>query len=192
MTRKKHFKNIGNRNKVNLKRINKQKLINCRKCPKQFWKNIKGNASRRNVTDKIAPNEWFEYLKQLLCPQNYDKNGNENLLAEIKQNNDASELNALIREDEVRQGKVKLHSNKSPGPDGLPAECFKCTIENILPYFTTIFNNIFESGNIPDPLCSIIICPLLKKDSMFDPNNFRGVLLINTICKFLQIFLFSD
>ena len=27
-----------------------------------------------------------------LCPQNYDENGNKNVLAEIRQNNNASEL----------------------------------------------------------------------------------------------------
>ena len=106
---KKHLKNKVKRKKINLKRINKQKLINSRKCPKQFWKNIKGNTSRRNVTDKIAPNEWFEYFEQLLCPQNYDDNGNENLLAEIRQNNDASEMSVLIKEDEVRQGIVIIN-----------------------------------------------------------------------------------
>ena len=130
-------------------------------------------------------------FKSLLNPQIDNENQNGNLLAEIRQNNDASDLNVLIAENEVKQSIIKLHTNKSPGPDGLSAEFFKCTMENILPYLTTLFNNIYESGNIPDSWGNNIICPLHKKSSLFDPNNFRGVSLISTICKMLTNILTS-
>ena len=160
---KKRFRQIVNQKKVTLKRLKKQILVNSRKCPKQYWKNIKGNKNQKNVTENIQPNDWFEYFKELLSPQIEAENQNRNLLAEIRQNNDASELNVLITEDEVKQSIIKLHNNKSPGPDGLPAEFFKCTMEQILPYLTTVFNSIFENGNIPDSWGSSIICPLHKK-----------------------------
>ena len=171
--------------------MRKQNLVNLRKCPKQFWKSIKGHKPQKDVTQNIPTNDWFEYFKSLLNPQIDNENQNGNLLAEITQNNDASDLNVLIAENEVKQSIIKLHTNKSPGPDGLPAEFFKCTMEHILPYLTTLFNNIFESGNIPDSWGNSIICPLHKKGSLFDPNNFRGVSLINTICKMFTNILTS-
>ena len=188
---KKRFKTIVYEKKLNHKRVRKQNLVNLRKCPKQFWKSIKGHKPQKDVTQNIPTNDWFEYFKSLLNPQIDNENQNGNLLAEITQNNDASDLNVLIAENEVKQSIIKLHTNKSPGPDGLPAEFFKCTMEHILPYLTTLFNNIFESGNIPDSWGNSIICPLHKKGSLFDPNNFRGVSLINTICKMFTNILTS-
>ena len=101
LTSKKQFKKIVNQKKVTLKRLKKQNLVNSRKCPKQYWKNIKGNKNQKNVTENIQPNDWFEYFKELLSPHVEAANQNGNLLAEIRQNNDASELNVLIGEDEV-------------------------------------------------------------------------------------------
>ena len=56
-----------------------------------------------NNTSKIEPNAWFEYFKQLLCPQQENEYINENLLVNITQNNDPADLNRIITEDEVRQ-----------------------------------------------------------------------------------------
>ena len=183
LSQKKRFKKIVKRKKVNLKLINKQTLINSRNNPKQFWNKIKENKIITNNTSKIEPNAWFEYFKQLLCPQQENEYINENLLVNITQNNDPADLNRIITEDEVRQSIAHLHNNKSPGPDGLPAEFFKCTVDLTVPYLTTVFNSIFTTGNIPDSWGKSIICPLLKKGSIYDPNNFRGISLINTVCK---------
>lgn len=82
--RRKHFKTIVVKHKkVNLKRINKQNLINSRKSPKQFWKNIKGNESCINVTSKIKPNAWYQYFKQLVCPENIEETLNDYLLMDL-------------------------------------------------------------------------------------------------------------
>ena len=52
------------------------------------------------------------------------ENIDDNLLADIRQNNDSADLNCIISCEEVRQSIAHLHANKSPGPDGLPAEFF--------------------------------------------------------------------
>ena len=150
LSQKKRFKRIVKRKKVNLKLINKQTLINSRNNPKQFWNKIKENKIITNNTSKIEPNAWFEYFKQLLCPQQENEYINENILVNITQNNDPADLNRIITEDEVRQSIAHLHNNKYPGPDGLPAEFFKCTVDLTVPYLTTVFNSIFTTGNIPD------------------------------------------
>ena len=96
---------------------------------------------------------------------------------------DDSDLNELINQDEVRKSISYLHSNKSPGPDGLCIELFKCTLDYILPFLTTVFNTIFSEGIVPESWGGSIIWPIHKKGSLSNPDNFRGVLLINTICK---------
>ena len=99
----------------------------------------------------------------------------ENPFQRVRLNVDDSDLNELITQDEVRKSISNLHSNKSPGPDGLSIELFKFTLDYILPFLTTVFNTIFSEDSI--------ICPIHKKGSLSNPDNFRAVSLINTICK---------
>ena len=56
-------------------------------------------------------------------------------------------------------------------------------MEFTIPYLTTVFNSILTTGNIPDDWGKSIICPLHKKGFVYDPNNFRGISLIDTVCK---------
>ena len=60
---------------------------------------------------------------------------------------------------------------------------FKCTLDYILPFLTTVFNVIFSEGIVPESWGDSIIFPIHKKGSLSNPHNFRGVSLINTICK---------
>ena len=114
----------------------------------------------------IEPSAWYQYFKKLSGPQNNTEaveNGNNDLLAGIRQDNNSDELNSLITDDEVKQSISRLHANKAPGPDDLPAEFFKCTSEFTSPYLTIVFNNILATGIIPDDWGKSIICPLHKK-----------------------------
>ena len=137
--KRKQFKIIVKRKKINFKRRNKKNLIDSRNCPKKFWKNIKANKVKRNDTNMIEPSAWYwyQYFKKILCPQNNTEaveNGNNDLLAGIRQDNNSDDLNSLITDDEVKQSISRLHANKAPGPDVLPAEFFKCTSEFTSPY----------------------------------------------------------
>ena len=58
-------------------------------------------------------------------------------------------------------------------------------------FLNVVFNNIFSSGNIPDSWGKSIIWPLHKNGSLYDPNNFRGIASINTICKIFTKILVS-
>ena len=106
--------------------MNKQNLIDSRNCPNKFWKSIKTNKTYKSITSKIEPNAWYQYFKELLCPQNKNETEHidDNLLADIRQNNDSADLNCIIADEEVRKSIAHLHANKSPGPDGLPAIFF--------------------------------------------------------------------
>ena len=50
-------------------------------------------------------------------------------------------------------------------------------------FLTKLFNNIFTSGFVPESWGLSIVCPIPKKGSRTNPNNFRGVSLINSMCK---------
>ena len=53
-----------------------------------------------------------------------------------------------------------------------------------MPFLNPLLNEIFDSGIFPKNWSeSIIITPLHKKGSINDPNNYRGISLIDSICK---------
>ena len=60
---------------------------------------------------------------------------------------------------------------------------YKCTLVYTLPYLNKLFNNIFESGNFPQVWGNSIITPVHKKGNVTDPNNYRGISLIDSLCK---------
>ena len=96
---------------------------------------------------------------------------------------DDSDLKPIITDSEVRRSIIGLNSNRTPGPDGLCIELFKYTLEYTLHYLTILSNNIFATGIVPKSWGYSIVCPILKKGSTADPNNFRGVSLINSMFK---------
>ena len=57
------------------------------------------------------------------------------------------------------------------------------TLNKTLPFLYTLFNEIFESGDFPYDWSSSIITPIHEKGSKLDPNNYRGISLIDSICK---------
>ena len=77
----------------------------------------------------------------------------------------------------------KLNDKKAPGEDGVCYEFYKnapnCFLKDIL----AVFNNIFLRESIPDSFRISILTPLFKKGDPSLPSNYRGLSLMNTICK---------
>ena len=79
---------------------------------------------------------------------------------------------------------MNLNSVKSGGPDRIISEMVKKnTLTDISPVLVVLSNNIFDSGNFPNQWGGSIICPIHKKGPLDDPNNFRGISLINILNK---------
>ena len=53
----------------------------------------------------------------------------------------------------------------------------------MIEHFTDFSNLILASGTVPDDWSLSIICPIYKKGPPSDPNNYRGISLINCIGK---------
>ena len=168
-----------------MQRQNRQKLVNSRKSPREFWKTLKGSYKFINTTGKIKPCDWQNHFHQLLNPPppDHDEGDRDDSLHQIRQDIDDSDLDTIITDSEVRRSIIGLNSKKTPGPDGLCIELFKYTLEYALHYLTTLFNNIFTSGIVPESWHYSIVCPILKKGSTADPNNFRSISLIDSMCK---------
>ena len=113
-------------------------------------------------------------------------NDNDNvILNNARRMDDSNDLNVPISNLEIRTSIDTLRINKSPGPDGICLEMFRSItdINIILPFLKELFNEIFDTGDFPDEWGKSIITPVHKSGLINDPNNYRGISLIDSICK---------
>jgi len=108
---------------------------------------------------------------------------NATLVEQNIENIDCTPLNNPILEEEIRMSILSLKSNKSPGPDGVCIEIYKSTLDIILPFLLSLFNEILDTGNFPLQWSESIITPIHKKGDKSDPRNYRGISLINSLGK---------
>ena len=72
-------------------------------------------------------------------------------------------LDAAITAEEIKEVIRKLRAGKSPGPDGLTAEFYKCFMDELTPLLLQMYNEAFERGVLPPTLSQALISLILKK-----------------------------
>ena len=83
----------------------------------------------------------------------------------------------------MRKSILKLKPGKAGGPDGIISEMLKSTLIEICPVLVVLYNKIFDLGDFPVKWAGSIICPIHKRGPLDDPNNFRGISLIDVLNK---------
>ena len=99
-------------------------------------------------------------------------------------------MNGDISHNEVAEAISHLKQNKAGGPDTLIPEIFIHSAEIITPFLVGLFNQVFSSGQFPDAWIEAIIQPLHKKGNAQDPNNYRGISLLN-VCSRLYGYILN-
>lgn len=92
-------------------------------------------------------------------------------------------LQAKIRVEEVRRALKTLQNGKSGGPDGLVNELLKQGGPMLEQGLTEVFNLVWRSTTPPDSWWTGITVSLFKKGDRLDPNNYRGITLLNVLGK---------
>ena len=85
--------------------------------------------------------------------------------------------------EEIRKIINKLKNNKSPGPDGLPAEFYKVATSAILPKIGELIRKAWNQGKTPRKWQESLIIPVHKKGSAKACANYRGISLLPLIGK---------
>ncbi|MCG8044707.1 MAG: endonuclease/exonuclease/phosphatase family protein [Candidatus Thiodiazotropha taylori] len=179
---KARFKNICRSKRFTFEKGKRAELMNVSRNPREYWRVIKRNCNKKvNSESKISSENWVNYFKNLLNME--VRTENDTLLQNITNQYDTNELNRQISNEEIILSIKLLHSNRSPGPDGICIEMFKHTKNEILTFLNCLFNELFEKGEVPPDWCKNIICPLHKSGALTNPENFRGISLINSISK---------
>jgi len=92
---------------------------------------------------------------------------------------------------EIKTAIKHLESNKASGLDNLPPEIFKIyphTVANIL---EPLLKKVWESGQIPIGWKQGLIIKLPNKGDLTECRNWRGITLLNTICKVLATIIYN-
>ena len=180
---KSQFKNICRANRLRYEKQKRIYLLNSNRNPKEYWKKIKSNCNKnKGGSEKhIKPEDWLNYFKNLLNTSSPDEH--EQVLQNITQNNDSTNLDRQITNDVITASVKSIHSNRSPGPDGICIVMIKVTFDDTLPFLNLLFNKIYDTGIFPSEWSKNIICPIHKSGNLSNPENFRGISLINSVSK---------
>jgi hypothetical protein len=98
-------------------------------------------------------------------------------------------LDECITIDELETVLHSLPSNKSPGPDRIPYECFKYSSDNFKILLVELYNKIMNTGEIPGDFKTSIIFPIHKGGSVSEVSNYRGISFSNTVGKIFACIL---
>ena len=78
-----------------------------------------------------------------------------------------------------------LKNGKAAGPDGIIGEFFKHSATFVVPFLVVVFLNtrLFTTDSYPQAWSEAMIHPLLKKGDANNPDNYRGISLLNICSK---------
>ena len=122
-----------------------------------------------------------------------------NNLGDLKENIQVHTLDGIYNEgfnspftiSEVRKNIRNLKQGKSGGPDGILPEMVFNSMNDISEILLVLFNEIFNTGRYPKNWASSILVPIHKSGSTNDPNNFRGISLIDILNKVLTRIMYD-
>lgn len=142
---------------------------------KQFWETVNRLKILSQQTNEIGVHEWSKFYKE-----HYGQK-------QIYEIQFFSVAHPLLETDislEELQFQIQRSKNKkSPGFDQITYEVFK----NITPewehYLLNLFNCIMHSEKVPKLWSKSKLHLLYKKGDKKDPDNYRGISLLNTMAK---------
>ena len=141
----------------------------------KVWKLIRRTKQEVNefiTNNKITIDEWETFFRGLYGGTSCDLGPLSALIEDIP-------LSKEQTEKEIRY----LKNRKSPGPDGISNEMLKYGGTELTLHLTQLFQQILKLGKAPKAWKERIIIPLFKNGSKTNPDNYRGITLLNTALK---------
>jgi Reverse transcriptase (RNA-dependent DNA polymerase)/Endonuclease-reverse transcriptase len=157
--------------------------ITCANNPTDFWDAINKFRQKKHMTSNDIPKiVWRSHFTNLFS----NKDTRDPFMG---QGSDNSPLDIPITRDEIITAIKKSGCRKAPGLDGLPNEVFKNLPANEIDNLLTLFNQMLDSGEVPDDWSKVLIQPIYKKGDKEQPSNYRPISLISTGLKILTSIL---
>ena len=76
---------------------------------------------------------------------------------------------------EIRRVIMSLKNGKAAGPDGIPAELYKCGVDEILPFLSQLIRKAWVGGSTPKKWQQSLLVPVFKKGDAKNCSNYRGI-----------------
>lgn len=81
--------------------------------------------------------------------------------------------------EEIKSQIKILKNNKSPGEDDIQSELLKKGGEEMVFWIWKVIHEVWTTEKIPEEWKTAVICPIHKKGSKQDCNNYLGIVLLN-------------
>ena len=123
----------------------------------------------------------------------YESQLNQHVNAnQIYNTNDDYMINIPLLDDYITSAEVtnqinNMKADKSCGPDGIPPGIYKLLTLDWIILLTSLFNLIFANALYPLSWSYAKLFMLFKRGNRKDPNNYRGISIINSIAKLLDM-----
>lgn len=122
----------------------------------------------------------------------YDPDYHNNVEMEVKIIEKIADKNAVpsVSIREIETAIKAINKRKSPDIYGITIEHIMHANEELIPLLSTIFNQIFTTGSIPDVLKVGLLTPVFKKKgSKNDVGNYRGITVLPVLNKIVEAVL---
>ena len=120
----------------------------------------------------IVEHTWLDYYQNL-----WTKQFNDNTTKRAKLTENCVDF---VTMEELQTTIKALKARTSPGSDGINNELYKHAPESILRTFLNFLNVCWIYGDIPEEWRTAIVIPIHKKGDRNNPDNYRGISLLNT------------
>ena len=162
--------------------------------PQEYWKLVSELRERNRNTTNSNPEDFTSFFEKLYAKNIKYKNNTHTLEIEeivqktLNRSTDLS-LEPDFKIEELRKAIHKLKSNKSAGPDRIPAEMLKASPEIILKLLVKIMNKIKSLEHYPLKWALGITSLIFKDGNDEDPNNYRAITVTDAMSKILAIMI---
>lgn len=144
------------------------------------WNYIKSDRpSKRKQTCKLDMSILGQHFKQAM-------EGVDDRSKEPKENHNFTEL---VTAEEVRTAVHMMKEGKAAGPDKMKAEAFVHGGAGLHAALARMFTKYLNGDPIPDDWREGVINPIYKSGPKDDPNNYRGITLVNAVYKLYSLVL---
>ena len=128
----------------------------------------------RILTDSInISDRWRQYIEELFR----DDRGEPPTIRSLE--------GPLIGKDEIRKAMKELKRGKAVGPDEISIEMILALHEQGVDVLQSIFNEVYNSGNLPEDFLKSIFVALPKKPSATDCKDHRTISIMSHVLKIL-------
>lgn len=149
----------------------------------EFWQSINKFRNRRDsLRNPIEMSEWEKFFKDFYVTNI------ENIIIDDIYIGDPY-LNSPVTLKEINSALDKCKTGKAAGPDQVANEFLKNLPEIWRQKIIKLFNKILQEETIPAAWSESRLTLLFKKGNRNDPNNYRGISIINTITKLFTTIL---